>query len=62
MATVVARSLYLQAGGAETQLGNINADPQTVGFSDLLVNIKHSRLKTCLQDEDFYFLVWPAPI
>ncbi|XP_056913660.1 nicastrin [Takifugu flavidus] len=30
VATMVARTLYLQAGGAETQLGNINADPQIV--------------------------------
>lgn len=29
---MVARTLYLQAGGAETQLDNINADPQIVCF------------------------------
>uniref|UniRef100_A0A671W4J9 Nicastrin n=1 Tax=Sparus aurata TaxID=8175 RepID=A0A671W4J9_SPAAU len=30
VATMVARALYIQAGGAETQLSSINADPQTV--------------------------------
>lgn len=30
VATLVARSLYLQAGGAESQLSSINADPLTV--------------------------------
>lgn len=37
---MVARTLYLQAGGAEAQLDNINADPQTVWFSDYFVNLK----------------------
>lgn len=31
VATLVARSLYLQAGGAESQLSSITADPLTVG-------------------------------
>lgn len=30
VATLVARSLYLQAGGAESQLSSITADPLTV--------------------------------
>ncbi|XP_034410703.1 nicastrin [Cyclopterus lumpus] len=30
VATVVARTLYIQAGGAESRLGSINADPQMV--------------------------------
>ncbi|XP_044076680.1 nicastrin [Siniperca chuatsi] len=30
VATMVARALYMQAGGAETQLSSINADPQIV--------------------------------
>ncbi|XP_028284046.1 nicastrin [Parambassis ranga] len=30
VATIVARALYIQAGGADTQLRNINADPQIV--------------------------------
>lgn len=30
VATLVARSLYLQAGGQESELQNITADPKTV--------------------------------
>lgn len=30
VATLVARALYLQAGGAESQLSSITADPLTV--------------------------------
>lgn len=41
---MVARSLFLQAGGAEAQLGNINADPQIVWFSAVVL----------------YSLVWTA--
>ena len=36
VATMVARALYIQAGGAETQLSSINADPQTVRLLDLI--------------------------
>lgn len=31
---MVARALYAQAGGAESQLSSINADPQIVRLSD----------------------------
>lgn len=34
VATLVARSLYAQAGGAVDKLSGINADPQTVRLSD----------------------------
>lgn len=34
---MVARALYIQAGGAETQLSSINADPQTVRLLDLIM-------------------------
>lgn len=44
VATMVARALYLQAGGAETQLSSINADPQIVRLLDFL--LKYS-LDTC---------------
>lgn len=37
VATMVARALYIQAGGAETQLSSINADPQTVRLLDLIM-------------------------
>lgn len=33
---MVARALYIQAGGADTQLRNINADPQIVRFDSLV--------------------------
>lgn len=54
VATMVARTLYLQAGGAEIQLDNINADPQTVCFSDLFCELK------CLSlpDAAFVFDNW----
>lgn len=50
---MVARTLYLQAGGAETQLDNINADPQTVCFSD-----SFSEFKTCHSSRcGFFYLI-----
>lgn len=49
---MVARTLYLQAGGAEIQLDNINADPQTVWFSNLFCKLKSLTLP------DAAFLIW----
>ncbi|CAF92655.1 unnamed protein product, partial [Tetraodon nigroviridis] len=73
VATMVARTLYLQAGGAETQLDNINADAQTVtrmlyGF---LVRSNNSWFQQILPSEranhltnrppNFYVGVTPYP-
>lgn len=33
---MVARTLYMQAGGAETQLSSITADPQIVRLLDFI--------------------------